>query len=379
MAKDRKTKNLKQKIKGTNIYLKAVTPIRIRRLVKAPSMFPEYERKSAVNRYVDNYKWFLRYGRHNPYYNLTGLDVKGLRDQKDYVDIRYIRKDRKKQHHQDSARAQHRDENLTQKYSLLADDKYMFYSYIEGLNPKYVPKTHLVIQGNHLIKPFEIDEKQSARDGLASLPDGKYIAKASIGAFGDSIRVLEKKDGEIIVSKGEITLEEFLIETAEEPYIIQDFIKQHDAINKIYPDAVSTLRIISTRWNEETHILASMLRMGINGNVVDNASDGGTFVGVDIDKGCLMEYGYYYDRPRETCHPDTGLVYKDYPIPYWDEAVKLVKRLHPVIFGLSTIGWDIAITETGPVIVEINWNYSVKGIQIASGGLRKRWDELKEK
>ena len=92
-----------------------------------------------------------------------------------------------------------------------------------------------------------------------------------------------------------------------------------------------------------------------------------------------MEYGYYYDKPREKCHPDTKTVYKDYKIPYWEETIKIIKELHPIIFGLSTIGWDIAITEDGPVIVEINWNYSVKGIQIASGGFRHKWDELKKR
>ena len=57
----------------------------------------------------------------------------------------------------------------------------------------------------------------------------------------------------------------------------------------------------------------------------------------------------------------------------------MIQDLHPVLFGFATIGWDIAITPDGPVIVEINWNYSLKGIQICNGGLKPRWEELKEK
>ena len=55
------------------------------------------------------------------------------------------------------------------------------------------------------------------------------------------------------------------------------------------------------------------------------------------------------------------------------------KENTPDNIGLSTIGWDIAITDEGPVIIEINWNYSIKGIQIACGGLKPKWEELKSK
>lgn len=371
---------IREKVKHRWLYRKVYLSIRkIHKVVNSPSFFPEYERKSKLLRYYENYKWLFRFNRYNPSYNLFGLDVKNFRNFDDYVDIKYIKKDRLKNHHQNDPLATHRKENITIRYSLLADNKHLFYSYISSMNDKLVPKTHMVFQGEKLISPFDENHKIKSTDYLKTLPEGKYICKATIGAFGDNIYVIEKKKTKFVINKGEKTLEEFLEETSHEPYLIQEFIKQHKTINKINPDTVNTIRIISTRWNEDTNILAAMMRLGTKGNIVDNASNGGTFVGVDIEKGTLMEYGYYYDKPREKCHPDTKTVYKDYKIPYWEETIKIIKELHPIIFGLSTIGWDIAITENGPVIVEINWNYSVKGIQIASGGFRHKWDELKKK
>ena len=123
-----------------------------------------------------------------------------------------------------------------------------------------------------------------------------------------------------------------------------------------------------------------MIRVGATkGQVVDNADAGGTFVAINIKNGKLDKYGYFYNKPRNTSHPVTGLVYENYQIPYWKETIELIKNLHPIIFGFATIGWDIVITETGPVIVEINWNYSLKGIQVCNGGLKPKWEELKYK
>ena len=377
--KSRIRSRIKLILKKTILYKPIVGVIKTRRIVNSETYFPQYERKNKLWRYYDCYKWMFKYKRHNPSYNLYGLDVKNFRNCDDYVDIKYIKKDRMKEHHEDDPLTQHRKENMTIRYSLLADNKHVFYSYMEDICPEFIPKTHFVFQGEYVLAPLDVKKQQLTKDALAALKEGRYICKATIGAFGESVAIVDKIGNEILINNGEILFDDWLEETKSEPYLLQEYIIQHEEINKINPHTVNTLRVITTRWNEDTYILASMIRVGIEGQIVDNASDGGTFVGIDIDKGTLMEYGYYYKKPRETQHPDTGFVYKDAKVPYWEETIELVKKLHPIIFGFSTIGWDIAITENGPKIVEINWNYSIKGIQIACGGLKKRWDELKEK
>lgn len=371
------SKNTARRIRHTWLYRAYKVIKKIKRVVNEPSFYPEMERKPKKQRYMDNYKWLFKYHKYNPSYNRYGLDIKDFRNQDDYMDVRYVKADRIKPHHEDNAIAKHRSENITIRYSIMADNKHLFYAYIESMNPKLVPKTHVIIQGENVVAPLDISGRTTAEDVINALPDGKYIMKANMGAFGDSISVIERKGKETIVNKGEMTLRELIDTTVNEPYLIQDFIKQHPAISAINKSTVNTLRIISTRWHEETHILAAMIRLGVEGQIVDNASNGGTFVGVDIEAGKLKEYGFYYDKPRETAHPSSGLVYKDYEIPYWEESLALIKKLHPIIFGFATIGWDIAITEDGPQIVEINWNYSIKGIQICNGGLKPRWDMLK--
>ena len=163
-------------------------------------------------------------------------------------------------------------------------------------------------------------------------------------------------------------------------YIIQEYINQHPDMSKLNPGSVNIIRIVTTRWDKDVHILTGALRIGAKkDSTVDNAAQGGTFVGINFENGTLREYGYYFDRPRDTKHPITGVTYNGYKIPYWEETIELVKSLHPYFQGLPVLGWDVAITPNGPIIIEANYDNCIKLIQMSNGGLRKRWYELKEK
>ena len=342
------------------------------------TFYPNMERKKYLTRLFDNFKWYFKYRRVNLFYNRFGLDIKNFRSMDDYLDFGYVKKDRALVHHKGHPLVKVRKDNVNTRYSIIADDKYVFYSYIGSMFPNNVPNTVFVFSGNKVISPF--GKYSNTKAAFNELPDGKYICKPTVGSHGDMIVAITKKGNSIKLSDKEVTLTQLIKNSDEKPFIVQEFLKQHEAINKINAESVNTLRIISTRWNEKTHILAAMIRVGATkGQVVDNADAGGTFVAINIKNGKLDKYGYFYNKPRNTSHPVTGLVYENYQIPYWKETIELIKNLHPIIFGFATIGWDIAITETGPVIVEINWNYSLKGIQVCNGGLKPKWEELKFK
>ena len=60
-------------------------------------------------------------------------------------------------------------------------------------------------------------------------------------------------------------------------------------------------------------------------------------------------------------HPQTGVRFSGFQIPYFHDAVDLATRLHRYFYGVHSIGWDIAIRETGPMIIEGNddWDGAV--------------------
>lgn len=159
----------------------------------------------------------------------------------------------------------------------------------------------------------------------------------------------------------------------KENFIHQEVVCQHPEINKIYPFSVNTIRFNTyIDKSENINILGSYIRFGINGSVVDNASSGGFYVSIS-ESGEMQEIGNQmmkYGGNIFTNHPDTGFVFAGFKIPFYNEAVELVKEATRSLPD-RIIGWDIAITETGPMIIEGNDNNSWFGADIAYGGYLK--------
>ena len=48
----------------------------------------------------------------------------------------------------------------------------------------------------------------------------------------------------------------------------------------------------------------------------------------------------------------------------------MAKELHSKLYRIHSVGWDIAITEEGPVFIEGNSKWEISGTQSAEGGVK---------
>ncbi len=152
--------------------------------------------------------------------------------------------------------------------------------------------------------------------------------------------------------------------------IIQEVIRQHSEINKIYPNSINSVRIVTCHYNGDTSVLSSVIRMGVDGNRVDNASQGGLFCGINED-GTLKKYAYTKTGEAMTEHPQ-GAVFSGCRIPNYNKCKELVLRLSNRFIRISKlISWDLAIGEDGnPILIEANLCYGGADVhQIANGPL----------
>jgi len=140
------------------------------------------------------------------------------------------------------------------------------------------------------------------------------------------------------------------------PAILQEVIENHPLIAEVNPDTLNTIRINTVIKDSTPHILGAKLRMGTGSCQVDNYSMGGVIVPVDMTTGKLTKtgqrkppYGFLH-----TEHPDTHIVFEGREIPFWGEICSLVVKGHSLLREPHTIGWDIAVTPSGPLIVEVN-------------------------
>jgi len=169
------------------------------------------------------------------------------------------------------------------------------------------------------------------------------------------------------------------VKTLHRDVIIEDVIIQDESMSAFNHSSVNTLRIQTANYgNGEIDILWPCLRMGRAGCVVDNAGSGGIFAAIDVNTGKTIAA---VDESRNVwnVHPDSKKELIGYTIPRWQEAIALAKDLAKAIPDAGFVGWDMALTKQGWVMVEGNCA-PLLIYQIAlARGIRNEFYEMKTK
>ena len=136
---------------------------------------------------------------------------------------------------------------------------------------------------------------------------------------------------------------------------VEDNIQQHPALNKLYPNAVNSMRIITVLdSNKVAHCIYIVQKMGCGGSIIDNNC---LFTPVDIETGKLKYNAHSGDTTKGIIyeeHPDTHQKLAGYQLPFVKEAVDMCLKAATVVPQIRYVGWDVAITPNGPAIIEGN-------------------------
>lgn len=89
--------------------------------------------------------------------------------------------------------------------------------------------------------------------------------------------------------------------------------------------------------------------------LMDNRSQGAVAYGLDT-RTSRMTLGSVKDGLEDfSVHPASDRTVVGFQVPHLEEAVELVtKALSQAFWEFPTVGWDIAITDDGPVLIELN-------------------------
>jgi len=231
------------------------------------------------------------------------------------------------------------------KYEKLALDKIQTY----GLLGEFMRRDVLLLA----------DESDLEKAIQWSSTKREFVIKPRFGWCGEGVEFVEYTD--------EANLRRFLTEKLRSgPQIIEEVIEQHPVMNHLYPDSVNTIRIQTILKDDDVLILGAQLRIG-NGSRVDNMSAGGIAAAVDTNSGKVISNGFFHDITKTnslSSHPLSGHIIRGFIVPCWEETISLVKRMARKVTVFKTIGWDIAITPSGPILVEINREWMTGTFQI---------------
>lgn len=183
-------------------------------------------------------------------------------------------------------------------------------------------------------------------------------------------RWIWQESGHYLGEGGQMLTEQELLAHLEEcsrsgPYILQERSTNHPVIAALGPNALCTARVVTCRNAEGSpEHLVSIFRMpaATLAAAADNFAAGGFASPINLATGMLG------NAVRKDLH-NAAVDYLEYPgsmqpftslrVPHWNEVLELCLRAHRVFSEFPSVGWDVAITPDGPVLVEGNHDWDV--------------------
>ena len=198
-------------------------------------------------------------------------------------------------------------------------------------------------------------------DGIFKLlRQEKLLAlKPSSGTHGDGFYRMEYADGKYLINGKEMTEDDIvgMISGFKSVYVITEYLFMHHELKKIYPNAVNTIRVAVVNQSAyEPKIMQTYMRIGSSkSGFTDNVGYGGICAKIDTATGRYYCPEQLRDHKFTPCpkHPDTGVEIEGI-VPNWDYMCEGVLNICRFMPELEYLGFDIAITDDGFKIIEIN-------------------------
>lgn len=229
-------------------------------------------------------------------------------------------------------------------------DKIIFLKHFKDLIGRKWASIEMLQQQASLAECFLKDEK------------GKVVLKNSKGHSGKQVKVVETKELDV---SGLLRLME-----SNKFDLIEEYIVQHDDLMKIAPRGLNTIRVISQLHNGEVTIIGACLKLSVYENV-DNLNAGNIAMPLDIETGVVTDAGIFLDISKEEpkIHPLTGVNIPGFQVPFWKACIEIAKKGALLTPENRSIGWDVAITNNGPLLIEGNhrWGHDLWQISHRKG------------
>lgn len=216
------------------------------------------------------------------------------------------------------------------RYEVLLHDKLIFNKYFED----YLKRDYISL------KECSITEFEDFLKGKKNV-----FAKDPIGEGGHGV---------VKIPVDKITNVKTLYQDlkAAKKYLVEDEIIQSKALNEINPNVVNSFRVVTLYKDGRAHVIANALRVNQDAtNIIGSTND--LYFSLNekgkIDSNVIDDYGNIYQE-----HPLTKKAFKDVTIPDVKKAFEMCKEAARKIPEERYIGWDVAFSNKGPVLVEGN-------------------------
>ena len=195
---------------------------------------------------------------------------------------------------------------------------------------------------------------------------------------------LDQETGMLKLANGtEVPADDFIADILNhygEGYLFQKRLKAHPDVIRLCGDRIPTIRFYTLNGPDGPELFRAVWKIPAGDSMADNYWRKNMLAAIDYESGRITRAitGNAIDQIEVETHPDTNTKLVGFEIPNWHETRAMVLEAARALDELPLIGWDIAPTETGGVIVEANDRPDFMLVQMAErrGILEPRLLEL---
>ncbi len=190
-----------------------------------------------------------------------------------------------------------------------------------------------------------------------------------------SVMIRKVEGGMVTLSTGQTTsltkLAEEVAANTTYGYVFQDAVTPHPAIAAMTGSAaVSTVRVVTVNHSDTPEVLYTVWKLPSPTAMSDNFWQKGSLISLVDPVNGLVQKVRFASGPETQwvdTHPVTGAQLTGVILPCWQQILDLACAAHAVVPDNGILGWDIAITTEGGVLIECNENTGHSLYQLASG------------
>jgi hypothetical protein len=149
----------------------------------------------------------------------------------------------------------------------------------------------------------------------------------------------------------------FIEAMSESGYLFQRVLEPASELVEAIGTTVPSVRMLLL-WGEQGPAPESaVIKIPLATSVADNFWREGNMLGaVELETGTIRRVikGSGDKQAEIERHPDTGAELPGMPIPGWDQIIETCTLSAGLFPGVRTQSWDIALTSSGPVLLEFN-------------------------
>jgi hypothetical protein len=154
-------------------------------------------------------------------------------------------------------------------------------------------------------------------------------------------------------------------------FVFQALLRPHPELAAITGSAtLPTIRVVLLIDEGEASLFRACWKIPAGENQADNFwRKGNLLAPIDVTTGQVGEAlrGTGLEQERLSHHPDTGAAIAGAVLPDWAELIYLAREATSAFPGMQMQGWDIALTDRGPRLIEVNGVGDYNLPQIAYG------------